>query len=50
MAPKQDSLVSVGIEKWGMRIGETRKAIEANGDEVPPIDLTEGNYAPDGRQ
>lgn len=33
-----------GIRRWGAHIADTKTAIQANGDSVPPIFITEWNY------
>jgi hypothetical protein len=36
------------IDNWATHIGNTRRAIAANGDPVPPVMITEWNYSPLG--
>ena len=42
------SVCYAGIQDWSVDISRTKQAIVANGDSVPPIMITEWNYAPDG--
>ena len=43
-----DAVCYQGILNWNTQISQTRQAIQANGDAVPPIIISEWNYAPDG--
>lgn len=43
-----DSYCLQHIENWTTHITDTKNAITANGDPIPPMMITEWNYAPDG--